>query len=112
MDRLDIELYIERLTRYAARAADELADARLRQAWCELERDARPSLSPADTERLEAIGLLVSPASVVTTACCVVERGDDLAAIHRLQIVVERIRTEARQLAAGATATRRPPSPS
>ena len=62
MDRLDVELYAERLARQAERA--------------------------------------------------VRERACDLAAVQRLQALVERARAEARQVVTGAIATSRPPSPS
>ena len=39
MDRLDLELYADRLARHASRLADELAAARLRLTWAELERE-------------------------------------------------------------------------
>ena len=112
MDRLDIELYAERLARHVERAADELADARLRQAWWELESAARQSLSVRDAERLEALGLLLTPTTADTIRRSVGERVDDLAAIHRLQVIVERQRVEARQLQTGVTATSSPPSAS
>ncbi|MSO47333.1 MAG: hypothetical protein EXQ67_04510 [Thermoleophilia bacterium] len=110
MDRLDIELYAERLARHAQRAADELADARLREAWWELESAARLSLSPSDAERLEALGLLLAPPTASSIRRGVGERVADLAAIHGLQVIVERQRAESRQGAIGVTATSNPPS--
>jgi hypothetical protein len=83
MDRLDVELYAERLARHAERAADDLADARLREAWCELERGVRATLGAADCARLEALGVLTP-----TDAAAAVGR----AAIHRLQVAVEPLR--------------------
>jgi len=46
MDRLDLELYAERLARLVTCAADDLADARLRLAWAELEDELAPGLAP------------------------------------------------------------------
>ena len=108
MDRLDVELYAERLARHAERAADDLADARLRQAWCDLERELREGLAAADVARLEAIGLLLPPSAAAASDRAVQERARDLAAIHRLQAAVER----SRQVVTGAMASRRPPSSS
>lgn len=112
MDRLDIELYAERLARHVERAADALADARLREAWWELESAARPSLALLDAERLETLGLLLTPTTASAIMRSVGERAKDLAAIHRLQAIVERQRAEARQGVIGVTATSSPPSPS
>ena len=112
MDRLDIELYAERLARHVERAADELADARLREAWWELESAARPSLSARDVERLETLGLLLTPPVASTITRSVGERVADLAAIHRLQAIVEQQRAEVRQVQTGVTTTSSPPSSS
>ena len=112
MDRLDVELYAERLARHAERAADDLADTRLRAAWCELERDLRRGLDEADAARLEGLGLLLPPPAADAVARAVAERTRDLQAIQRLQAAVERRRAEARQVVTGAIATRRPPSSS
>lgn len=111
MDRLDLELYAERLARHAERAADDLADARLRETWWELEQTARPDLTVADAARLEGLGLLISPPTAAVIARAVEERRRDLAAIHRLQAVVERQRAAARQ-AGGERAISSPPSSS
>ena len=99
MDRLDIELYAERL-------------ARQREAWWELESAARPSLSARDVERLETLGLLLTPPVASTITRSVGERVADLAAIHRLQAIVEQQRAEARQVQTGVTTTSSPPSSS
>ena len=56
MDRLDLELYAERLARHAERTADDLADARLREAWWELEQTARPQLTAADVAVVATAG--------------------------------------------------------
>ncbi len=58
MDRLDMELYADRLARDAQRVADELAAARLRLAWAEFEVAARDWLGGDDSRMLEAIGVL------------------------------------------------------
>ena len=112
MDRLDVELYAERLARQAERAAADLADARLLAAWHELERGLRDDLPTADALRLERLGLLLAPAAGDDAERAVRERACDLAAVQRLQALVERARAEARQVVTGAIATSRPPSPS
>ncbi len=58
MDRLDMELYADRLARDAQRVADELSAARLRLAWAEFEVAARDWLGGDDSRMLEAIGVL------------------------------------------------------
>ncbi|HMG99263.1 MAG TPA: hypothetical protein VK546_10105 [Gaiellales bacterium] len=58
MDRLDLELYADRLARHASRLADELAAARLRLTWAELERDARVELGAGRSLLLESLGVL------------------------------------------------------
>ena len=58
MDRLDLELYADRLSRHSDRLCDEIAAARLRQAWCELEHGARDRLGASRCAVLEAIGVL------------------------------------------------------
>ncbi|MGA0122521.1 MAG: hypothetical protein ACO3KD_05880 [Gaiellales bacterium] len=111
MDRLDLELYAERLARLVERTADDLADARLRLAWADLEADFEPVLTGADAERLRAIGVL-APLEITDVARrAVVERAEDLAVLHRLQALVERRRASA-QPGTGVTATSRPPSSS
>ncbi len=110
MDRLDVELYAERLSRHAARAADDLADARLRLAWCELERDVRQVLAATDVERLRRLGVLTDAGRDDVVAGNVIERSEDLAAIARLQSLVERRRADGCQT--GVTARSRPPSSS
>lgn len=109
MDRLDLELYAERLARLVTTAADDLADARLRLAWAELEDDLAPVLAPGDAERLRAIGALTHLEAGAVARRAVAERTADLAALHRLQALVEgrRGRTQA-----GVMATSRPPSSS
>jgi len=110
MDRLDLELYSERLSRHAQRAADALADARMHRSWLELDGEAERLLEPAETARLRALGLMVDERAAQAIERSVEERVLDLAAIVRLQALVERLRCEERQ--AGATAISRPPSAS
>lgn len=111
MDRLDIELYAERLARLVEHTADDLADARLRLAWADLEADVGSELPTGDAERLRGLGVLASPDAGDAAGRSVRERSRDLAALHRLQALVER-RRAGPQAGTGVTATSRPPSSS
>jgi hypothetical protein len=88
MDRLDLELYADRLARDAQRVADELAAARLRLAWGEFEVVARDWLGGDDSRMLEAIGVLRAGATGDDEAL-VDRRRRQLAAIGRFQAYVE-----------------------
>jgi hypothetical protein len=88
MDRLDLELYADRLARDAQRVADELAAARLRLAWAEFEVAARDWLGGDDSRMLEAIGVLRTAATGDDEAL-VDRRRRQLAAIGRFQAFVE-----------------------
>ncbi|MGI9117796.1 MAG: hypothetical protein ACR2JV_09230 [Gaiellales bacterium] len=113
MDRLDVELYAERLARHVEWAADELADARLRAAWLELEHEARTRVDARDWRRLEELGIVMPEAAAGAVDRAVAERTRDLAVLHRLQAIVERRRAGARQATgSGAIATSSPPSSS
>lgn len=112
MDRLDFELYAERLTHYSERAADDLADARLHQSWIAFEVGVRRHLAPLDVARLSTIGLLTDQHAAARAERSVNERSDDLIAIHHLQTIVERLRVEQAQVERGVTASSRPPSSS
>jgi hypothetical protein len=72
MDRLDLELYADRLARHSDRLSDDLEAARLRMSWAVLEQDARAALGARRTALLEAVGVLAGEAS-----------GDDAALVAR-----------------------------
>jgi hypothetical protein len=88
MDRLDMELYADRLARDAQRVADELAAARLRLSWAEFEIAARDFLGGDDSRMLEAIGVLRAAVTGDDEAL-VDRRRRQLAAIGRFQAFVE-----------------------
>ena len=88
MDRLDLELYADRLARDAQRVADELAAARLRLAWAAFEIGARDRLGGDDGRVLEAIGVLRTAATGDDEAL-VDRRRRQLAAVGRYQAYVE-----------------------
>jgi hypothetical protein len=88
VDRLDLELYADRVTRHADRLADELAAARLRLAWAEFEAAARTDLAPGDALVLEAIGALRCGTTAEDEAL-VARRQRQLEALGRLQAIVE-----------------------
>lgn len=88
MDRLDVELYADRVARHAERLADDLSAARLRLAWAELEAAARAELPAADALVLEAIGVL-GATPVGDDEHLVARRRRQLEALGRLQAIVE-----------------------
>jgi hypothetical protein len=88
VDRLDLELYADRVARHAERLADELAAARLRLAWARFEAEARPELAPGDVLVLEAIGALESRMTAEDEAL-ISRRQRQLEALGRLQAIVE-----------------------
>jgi hypothetical protein len=96
MDRLDLELYADRLTRHADRLADDLAAARLRVRWSAFERAAGVRLDPEDAARLTAAGVLLGPASEADDRSLMLRRRAELAALERLQGLVEAELAEAR----------------
>ena len=90
MERLDLELYADRLARHAERLADDVDAARLRLVWGELERRARADLGAADSMRLEALGVHGPPGGGGEDRTLIERRGLQLAALKRLQAHVER----------------------
>ena len=90
MDRLDLELYADRLARHASRLADELAAARLRLTWATLERDARAELGPGRSLLLESLGVLAQTDANGTDEALLARRCEQLDALAELQVYVER----------------------
>jgi len=101
MDRLDLELYAERLDRYRERVLDDLAHARMRASWSAFEAQAREHLDPHEVARLTALGILASEHADEDARTMSAERSADLLALERLQVLVERERRGGR----GARAT-------
>jgi hypothetical protein len=89
MDRLDLELYADRLARHSDRLSDDLEAARLRMSWAVLEQDARAALGARRTALLEAVGVLAGEASGDDDAALVARRRQQLAALEALQAHVE-----------------------
>lgn len=89
MDRLDLELYADRLAHRIDRLREDVDAARLRMAWNAFERDARERLGPDDSIRLEAVGLLAAVSSDDEDRALVERRRSQLAAAARLQALVE-----------------------
>ena len=87
-DRLDLELYGDRLARHAARLTDEISAARLRVAWYRLEREAHRELGAAAWAQLEAIGVVSSDENHADEAL-VTRRLSQLAALTELTEFVE-----------------------
>ena len=92
MERLDLELYAERIGAYRERVLDALADARMRNAWRDFETEARADLEPAEVRRLETLGVLAAPELADGGRNEARERAADLAALDRLLTLVERER--------------------
>jgi hypothetical protein len=88
-DRLDLELYADRLARHAQRLRDDVDGARLRIAWSGLEAVARAELGARDVAVLEALGALVQPDPAAERRL-LERRLRQLECLERLQGVVER----------------------
>ena len=89
MDRLDLELYADRLARHASRLADELAAARLRLTWAELERAAREELGAGRSLLLESLGVLAPTDASGADEALLARRREQLEALAALQVYVE-----------------------
>jgi hypothetical protein len=104
MDRLDLELYADRLAGHAERIADDIAAARLRLSWAAFETQARTRLPAADGRMLEAIGVLGPlPGTAEEDRRLVDRRRGQLEALGRLQALAE---AELRELSAEQGAAR------
>jgi hypothetical protein len=90
MDRLDLELYADRLGRHAERLADDIAAARLRLVWGDVERRARDALGAGDSLRLEALGVLQPGGTGAEDRALIERRRQQLDALGRLQAFIER----------------------
>jgi hypothetical protein len=89
MDRLDLELYADRLARHADRLSDDLEAARLRVAWAVLEHDARAALGARRSALLEAVGVMADDGSSDDDAALIARRRQQLGALEALQAHVE-----------------------
>ena len=89
MDRLDLELYAERLAHYRERILDDLAHARMRESWSDFEDSARDRLDPHETARLVALGVLAPEGAAVAARETTAERAADLVVLEHLQLLVE-----------------------
>ncbi len=100
--RLDLTLYAERLDRMAERVADELADARLLEAWCAIDEEVRAALDPSHVLRLEDLGVLFEPdqGGREVALRTMQERAADLSTLHTAQNVVRDL-IAAKRAAAG-----------
>jgi hypothetical protein len=92
MERIDLELYADRLATHAGRLADDLSAARLRVSWREIEQAARSRLNAEDLRALEAVGV-IEPVTVHEDDDRLAERRrSQLDALLRLQLLVEELR--------------------
>jgi hypothetical protein len=88
-DRLELELYADRLARHAERLRDDIDGARLRIAWSGIEAVARAELGSRDVAVLEALGALVQPDAAAERRL-LERRIRQLECVERLQALVER----------------------
>jgi len=96
MNRIELELYADRLARHAERLRDDLEGGRMRLAWLRLERKAREELGARDAAMLEALGVL-SGSDDASERRLVERRLRQLEVVERFQAFVER------ELEAGAS---------
>jgi hypothetical protein len=89
MDRLDLELYADRLARHSDRLSDDLEAARLRMSWAVLEHDARAALGARRSALLEAVGVIAGDSTGDDDATLVARRRQQLGALEALQAHVE-----------------------
>ena len=89
MDRLDLELYADRLARHSDRLSDDLEAARLRMSWSVLEREARAALGARRSALLEAVGVIADDGAGDDDAALVARRRQQLGALEALQAHVE-----------------------
>jgi hypothetical protein len=89
MDRLDLELYADRLARHSDRLSDDLEAARLRISWAVLEHDARAALGARRCALLEAVGVIADEVAGEDDAALVARRRHQLGALEALQAHVE-----------------------
>jgi hypothetical protein len=89
MDRLDLELYADRLARHSDRLSDDLEAARLRLSWAALEHDVRAVLGARRCALLEAVGVIAGEATSDDDAALVARRRQQLGALEALQAHVE-----------------------
>jgi hypothetical protein len=95
--RLDLHLYAERLTRHAERVADDLADARLAEAWCDIDDRLRVGLTDNDIRALEVVGILGNDERRANAAASVAHFQLVLHAIHSAQKVAEELQAARRR---------------
>jgi hypothetical protein len=88
MNRIEIELYADRLARHAERLRDDLDGARMRLGWVQLEASAREQLGARDCAVLEALGVLCGPDEAAERRL-IDRRLRQLEVIERYQALVE-----------------------
>ncbi len=97
MERIDLELYADRLATHAARLTDDLSAARLRVSWREIEQAARSRLSVEDLRALEAVGVIEPETVHEDDDRLAGRRRLQLDALLRLQLLVEELRDAKRR---------------
>ncbi len=94
MNRIELELYADRVSRHAERLRDEIDGARTRIAWARFEHDARAGLGQHDGAVLEALGVFAG-ADELAERRLLDRRVRQLAIVERYQALVERTLSEA-----------------
>lgn len=88
MQRIDLELYADRLSRHAERLRDDAEGARVRIAWAGLELRARERVGARDAAVLEALGVFAG-ADPSAERRLLERRLRQLAVVERFQALVE-----------------------
>jgi hypothetical protein len=94
MQRIELELYADRISRHAERLRDEIDGARTRIAWARFEHTARGDLGQRDSAVLDALGVFAG-ADEPAERRLLDRRVRQLASVERYQALVERALSEA-----------------
>ena len=87
-ERLDLELYLDRLVRHEQRLCDEVCAARMRIVWTQLERELADELTSVEENLLQAVGV-ITPHNQGDETALIARRARQIGAIRRLQSLVE-----------------------
>lgn len=95
MQRIELELYADRVCRQAERLRDDIDAARMRIAWSRFEHTARDGLSRTDAAMLEALGVFAGVDEHAERRL-LDRRLRQLACVESYQALVERALADAR----------------
>ena len=94
MQRIELELYADRVSRHAERLRDEIDGARTRIAWARFEHAARGDMGQRDGAVLDALGVFAG-VDELSERRLLDRRVRQLAVVERYQVLVERALSEA-----------------